>query len=59
MRLTSNQKDFIKAINPFFKKKYIGINRIDNNTPAANKEYQIMERLNDEYERVQEEIKKK
>jgi hypothetical protein len=58
MNLTSNQKDFIKAINPFFKKKYTGIKRIDNITPAANKEYPIMDRLNKEYERVQEEINK-
>jgi hypothetical protein len=58
MYLTSNQKDFIKAINPFFKEKYTGIKRIDNITPAANKEYPIMDRLNKEYERVQEEINK-
>ena len=58
MNLTSNQKDFIKAINPFFKEKYTGIKRIDNITPAANKEYPIMDRLNKEYERVQEEINK-
>jgi hypothetical protein len=59
MAFLTNQEKFIKAINPFFKKKYRENIRIDNSTPAANKEYQIMERLNDEYERVQEEIKKK
>jgi hypothetical protein len=52
-----NQRDFIKAINPFFKKKYIGINRIDNNTPAANKEYTITGRLDKEYEKVKEKVK--
>jgi hypothetical protein len=57
MCLTSNQKDFIKAINPFFKEKYTGINRIDNYTPAANKEYPIMDRLDDEYKKMKEKVK--
>jgi hypothetical protein len=57
MGRTKEQKKFIKAINPFFKKKYIGINRIDNYTPAANKEYPIMDRLDDEYKKMKEKVK--
>lgn len=59
MGKTKEQREFIKAINPFFKKKYKLDIRIDNTTPAANKEYQIAIRLNDRYEEMKEEIKKK
>jgi hypothetical protein len=59
MGKTKEQREFIKAINPFFKKKYKLDIRIDNTTPAANKEYQIAIRLNDEYKKMKEKIKKK
>jgi hypothetical protein len=57
MGKTKEQREFIKAINPFFKKKYELDIRIDNTTPAANKEYQIAIRLNDEYEEMKEKIR--
>jgi hypothetical protein len=57
MAFLTNQVKFIKAINPFFKKKYRENIRIDNSTPAANKEYQIMERLNDEYKEMRDKVK--
>jgi hypothetical protein len=58
MGRTKEQRKFIKAINPFFKKKYSEDIRIDNNTPAANKEYPIVERLDKEYKKMRKKVKK-
>jgi hypothetical protein len=57
MGCTKEQREFIKAINPFFNKKYKLDIRIDNVTPAANKEYPIMKRLDKQYEKMENKLK--
>jgi hypothetical protein len=57
MGSSKEQKKFIKAINPFFKKKYREDIRIDNTTPAANKKYPITDKLDNEYLEVRDKVK--